>query len=57
MKRWDFGDLPETLAIDARRQRLTGYPALVDDGDERVAHACGHARGGRARRRAPAWCA
>ena len=31
--RWDFGDLPETLAIERRGTRITGYPALVDDGD------------------------
>ena len=33
LRRWDFGDLPETLAITRRGQRLTGYPALVDEGD------------------------
>ena len=33
LRRWDFGDLPETLAITRKGQRLTGYPALVDDGD------------------------
>ena len=33
LKSWDFGDLPETLAITRGAQRLTGYPALVDDGD------------------------
>jgi len=32
-KRWDFGDLPETLAVTRGGQRLTGYPALIDDGD------------------------
>ena len=42
---WDFGDLPETLTSRAAAQRLTGYPALVDDGDERVARAARHARG------------
>ena len=34
LRRWDFGDLPEIA--DARRRggkRVTGYPALVDDGD------------------------
>ena len=30
---WTFGDLPETLSIVKHGQRLTGYPALVDDGD------------------------
>ena len=33
LKAWDFGDLPETLTTVGRGQRLTGYPALVDDGD------------------------
>jgi ATP-dependent helicase HrpA len=34
IRSWDFGDLPETLAIDRDGRRLTGYPALVrhDDG-------------------------
>jgi ATP-dependent helicase HrpA len=30
---WTFGDLPETLSFVKHGQRLTGYPALVDDGD------------------------
>ncbi len=30
---WEFGDLPETLTRDVGGQRITGYPALVDDGD------------------------
>jgi ATP-dependent helicase HrpA len=33
LRRWDFGDLPATLAIVRKGQRLTGYPALVDEGD------------------------
>ena len=33
LKRWDFGDLPATLAIERKGQRLTGYPALVDATD------------------------
>jgi ATP-dependent helicase HrpA len=33
LKRWDFGDLPETLTVTRNGQRLTGYPALVDEGD------------------------
>ena len=33
LRRWDFGDLPETLAIARGAQRVTGYPALVDEGD------------------------
>ena len=40
----------------AAAQRLTGYPALVDDGDSVVARAARHARSGRrvdARRRRP----
>jgi ATP-dependent helicase HrpA len=32
LTRWDLGDLPETIAIDRGGQRLTAYPALVDDG-------------------------
>jgi ATP-dependent helicase HrpA len=30
---WDFGDLPESLAIVRDGQSVTGYPALVDQGD------------------------
>ena len=30
---WDFGDLPETLTRVRGGSRITGYPALVDDGD------------------------
>ena len=33
LKSWDFGDLPETLTTIRDGQRITGYPALVDDGD------------------------
>src|SRR5262249_7173509 len=33
VKSWDFGTLPETLATVKSGQRITGYPALVDDGD------------------------
>ena len=33
MTKWDFGDLPETLSVMRGTDRLTGYPALVDDGD------------------------
>jgi len=33
LRKWDFGDLPETLAIARGAQQLVGYPALVDDGD------------------------
>ena len=33
LKRWDFGDLPATLTVEREGQRLTGYPALVDEGD------------------------
>jgi len=29
---WDFGDLPETLTRMKDGRRITGYPALVDDG-------------------------
>ena len=30
---WDFGNLPETLTTTRQGRTLTGYPALVDDGD------------------------
>jgi ATP-dependent helicase HrpA len=33
LRRWDFGDLPETLTRVEAGARITGYPALVDDGD------------------------
>ena len=33
LKSWQFGDLPETLTTVRDGQRLTGYPALVDDTD------------------------
>ena len=33
IKRWDFGDLPESLTVVRDGRRLTGYPALVDQGD------------------------
>ena len=33
LKAWTFGDLPETLTTVTNGQRLTGYPALVDDAD------------------------
>ena len=31
--RWDFGDLPASLAVTRRGARVTGYPALADDGE------------------------
>jgi ATP-dependent helicase HrpA len=31
--RWDFGELPETLALTRQGQKLVAYPALVDEGD------------------------
>ncbi|MEO8486697.1 MAG: ATP-dependent RNA helicase HrpA [Betaproteobacteria bacterium] len=31
-KRWEIGDLPETLEVVRGSQRLTAYPALVDEG-------------------------
>ncbi|MBL8496524.1 ATP-dependent RNA helicase HrpA [Nitrosomonas sp. JL21] len=31
--RWDFGDLPLDIAFQRNHQRLTGYPALVDQTD------------------------
>ena len=33
IRSWDFGDLPETLAVHRDGRRLTGYPALVDERD------------------------
>ncbi len=33
IKTWDFGDLPESLAIEREGRKLTGYPALVDQGE------------------------
>jgi ATP-dependent helicase HrpA len=33
IRKWDFGDLPETLVVTRGAQRLTGFPALIDDGD------------------------
>jgi ATP-dependent helicase HrpA len=33
LRQWDFGDLPSTLTFTRRGARITGYPALVDDGD------------------------
>ena len=30
---WDFGDLPAEIAFTRGGRRLTGYPALVDEGD------------------------
>ncbi len=33
IRSWDFGDLPETLTVERGGSRLTGYPALVVDGD------------------------
>jgi len=33
MRQWDFGELPETLAMRRDGQRRTGYPALVGEPD------------------------
>ncbi len=33
LKQWDFGDLPEKLEFTRGGRRLTGYPALEDNGD------------------------
>jgi ATP-dependent helicase HrpA len=33
MKSWDCGELPASLTFVRGGRRLTGYPALVDDGD------------------------
>ena len=32
MKTWDVGDLPETISFLRNGQRLTGHPAIVDEG-------------------------
>jgi ATP-dependent helicase HrpA len=32
-KRWEFGDVPHTLPFRRAGVEVTGYPALVDDGD------------------------
>ncbi len=32
LKSWDLGQLPETLALTRNGARVTGYPALVDEG-------------------------
>lgn len=33
IRTWDFGDLPESLAIEREGRRVTGYPALVEQGE------------------------
>ncbi len=33
IRRWDFGDLPESLDLDHGGLRVRGYPALIDCGD------------------------
>jgi ATP-dependent helicase HrpA len=33
IRTWDFGDLPEALTTTRAGRRITGYPALVDEGD------------------------
>ena len=33
IKTWDFGDLPESLVVEREGRKLTGYPALVDQGE------------------------
>ncbi len=33
IRTWDFGDLPESLVIERDGRKITGYPALVDQGD------------------------
>ncbi len=30
---WDFGNLPEEISFTRQGRKLTGYPALVDEGD------------------------
>jgi ATP-dependent helicase HrpA len=33
MRAWDFGDLPASIAFTRAGRRLTGFPALVDEGE------------------------
>jgi ATP-dependent helicase HrpA len=33
IRAWDFGDLPEEIVFTRAGRKLTGYPALVDEGD------------------------
>ena len=33
IRRWDFGDLPESLAFVRDGRSVTGYPTLVDEGE------------------------
>ncbi|MDP2241413.1 MAG: ATP-dependent RNA helicase HrpA [Burkholderiales bacterium] len=33
IRSWDFGDLPQEIAFTRGGRKLTGYPALVDEGD------------------------
>ncbi|MFO1283111.1 MAG: ATP-dependent RNA helicase HrpA [Burkholderiales bacterium] len=33
IRRWDFGDLPTTLAVERAGRTVSAWPALVDDGD------------------------
>jgi len=33
IRAWDFGELPEKIAFTRAGRRLTGYPALVDEGE------------------------
>jgi len=32
-KTWDFGDLPAEITFSRNGTKLTGFPALVDDGE------------------------
>ncbi len=33
LKQWDFGNLPQTLSFERDGLKVTGYPALEDDGE------------------------
>jgi ATP-dependent helicase HrpA len=33
LTQWNFGDLPDRITFSRGKQQLTGYPALVDEGD------------------------
>ncbi len=40
IKAWDFGDLPEEVSFRRGNQTLTGFPALVDDGESVAIRLC-----------------
>jgi len=38
IRAWDFGELPERIAFTRGGRQLTGYPALVDEGESVAIH-------------------